>query len=36
MYPFQACCLYFVQDFEEFHKSAFTSLHPDTMLTIVS
>lgn len=35
MCPFQACCLCFLQDFEEFHNSALTSLHPDTMCTIV-
>lgn len=35
MRPFQACCLCFLQDFEEFHNSALTSLHPDTMCTIV-
>lgn len=35
MGPFQACCLCSTQDFEEFHNSALTSLHPDTMCTIV-
>ena len=35
MHPFQARCLYFAQDFEEFRNSGLTSLHPDTMLTIV-
>lgn len=35
MHPFQARCFYFVQDFEEFHNSALTSLHPEIMLTIV-
>lgn len=32
MHPSQAC---FTQDFEEFHNSALTSLHPDTMCAIV-